>query len=176
MTTADGQRRSGTGLAHYEKNWGAAFPRYWVWAQGVDPQSGTAFVLAGGENPLLPGLGVDAWILGVRTRGGLWHFATAKPGQIVQGSQDSCRGRFTINAVGLLSRADIEITAPRESFSSMQAPTADGFAERSEQSFRGSATVRLTRKLGPVYGQPTVINIPNSALEFGGDWRCRNDR
>ena len=72
-------------LAHFEGNWGLAFPSTWHWAQGINaswpsqgatagaaiqPKVDAAFVLAGGRVPAtvlqedwLP----DMWLLGVRT-------------------------------------------------------------------------------------------------------------
>lgn len=84
----------GTGLAHFEKNWGLGFPQRWHWAQAIDASaaaaapsasggnetrrpaaSAAAFVLAGGQppTPLLPA-GLlswlpDVWICGVRAPG-----------------------------------------------------------------------------------------------------------
>lgn len=173
ITAADGSTDSGTGLAHFEKNWGAAFPSRWVWAQGIDPKTGMAFVIAGGENPLLPDSGMDAWIVGARLGDRRWHFATGKPGQIVSAEVDACSGRLTVDAAGPLKGVAVTLTAPTNSFSPMLAPTPSGFASRSVQSFIARAQVSIAERLGPFESEPTRTMINNSALEFGGDWRCQ---
>ena len=96
LTSADGRAQSGTGLAHFEKNWGASFPRRWIWAQGIDPRTGTSFVLAGGDNPLVPGMPGGAWMLGVRSPLGAWDYATARGGQELSVWPDGCRGTVTV--------------------------------------------------------------------------------
>jgi hypothetical protein len=172
LTSADGRAQAGIGLAHFEKNWGASFPRRWVWAQGIDPRTGTSFVLAGGDNPLLPGLPGGAWMLGVRSPLGAWSYATARGGLELSAWPDGCRGTVTFRADGPEGLAEIAVVAPRDSFSPIKAPQTGGFAPLSEMSFRGDAVLRLTARHQGGEGATSIFTIPSSALEFGGSWRC----
>ena len=175
LTSADGRAKSGSGLAHFEKNWGASFPRRWVWAQGIDPVTGTSFVLAGGDNPLVPLMPGGAWMLGVRSPLGAWDFATARGGQELSVWHDGCGGTITFRAESHEGLVEISVAAPRDSFGSIKAPRAGGFQPLSEMSFLGEAVLRLTARR---YGEDdvaTTFSLPSSALEFGGSWRCATD-
>ena len=179
MTTAGGRTQSGSGLAHVEKNWGATFPSRWVWAQGIDPATGTSFVLAGGDNPIVPLMPGGAWMLGVRSPLGAWDYATARGGQELGVWHDGCRGTITLRADSPEGLVEMSVAAPRESFSSIKAPRASGFLPLSEMSFRGDAVLRITpRRNGEAdeTGEATTFTIPASALEFGGTWRCATDK
>jgi hypothetical protein len=168
----DGRTLTGGGLAHFEKNWGASFPRRWAWAQGVDPQTGVSFVLAGGDNPLLPWLPGGAWILGVRGPLGAWNFATGQGGQEMGVWPDGCARTIAFRAESAVGRVDLSLAAPRASFNTLKAPRADGFHPLSEMSFRADAVLRLTPRREDGDGVATTFTIPASALEFGGSWRC----
>ena len=175
LTTAGGRTRSGSGLAHFEKNWGATFPSRWVWAQGIDPATGTSFVLAGGDNPIVPLMPGGAWMLGVRSALGAWNYATARGGQELGVWHDGCRGTITLRADSPEGLVEMSVAALGESFSSIKAPRAGGFLPLSEMSFRGDAVLRLTPRRD---GEDDVVNtfsLPSSALEFGGSWRCATD-
>jgi hypothetical protein len=172
LTSAGGRTQSGVGLAHFEKNWGASFPSHWAWAQGIDPLTGASFVLAGGENPILPFLPGGAWILGVRTPAGSWDYTTARGDQEVGAWHDGCRGTITLRAESTESLVEITVAAPRESFGSIKAPRAGGFQRSSEMSFRGEAVLRITPRRNGEAGEATTFTLPASALEFGGSWRC----
>jgi hypothetical protein len=172
LTSAGGRTQSGSGLAHFEKNWGASFPSRWVWAQGIDPLTGTSFVLAGGDNPIVPLMPGGAWMLGVRSPFGAWDYATARGGQELGVWHDGCRGTITLRADSPEGLVEITVAASRESFGSIKAPRAGGFLPLSEMSFRGDAVLRITPRRGGEDGEATTFTIPASALEFGGSWRC----
>jgi hypothetical protein len=171
IQTPSGKKLSGEGLAHFEKNWGASFPKKWMWAQGIDPVSGASFVIAGGENPVFPALLGGAWLVGIRVPGEnalRWNIATGRLGHRLAAQAIGCDGFFSIKGSHRGGKAEIEISAPRASFGPMMAPTPQGFEPLSEQSFVAEAILRLT----PVDGQTREIRIPRSALEFGGTFRC----
>lgn len=175
LSYPDGRAQSGRGLAHFEKNWGASFPRRWIWAQGVDSHTGTSFVIAGGDNPLFPGMPGGAWMLGVRSPLGAWDYATARAGQELSVWSDPCRATVTVRADGPDGRVEMTVAAPRESFGTLKAPRAGGFEPSSEMSFQGDAELRLTTRSGGGEGAASGYTIPASALEFGGSWRCAKD-
>ena len=175
LTPAGGRTQTGSGLAHFEKNWGASFPSRWVWAQGIDPLTGASFVLAGGDNPIVPFMPRGAWMLGVHSPSGAWSYATARGGQELNVWHDGCRGTIELRADSPEGLVEITLVAPRESFASIKAPRASGFLPLSEMSFRGDAVLRMTpRRDGEAdeTGEATTFTIPASALEFGGTWRC----
>jgi hypothetical protein len=176
LTSAGGRTQSGSGLAHFEKNWGASFPSRWVWAQGIDPLTGTSFVLAGGDNPIVPLMPGGAWMLGVRSPLGAWDYATARGGQELGVWHDGCRGTITLRADSPEGLVEITVAASRESFGSIKAPRAGGFLPLSEMSFRGDAVLRITPRRHGEAGEATTFTIPASALEFGGSWRCATDK
>lgn len=74
----EGRTRSGFGLGHVEKNWGAgSFPAAWLWTQSFGRREGETFCMAGGE--AFPGVGmgigrVHAYILGYRSSKYHWDF------------------------------------------------------------------------------------------------------
>lgn len=172
LTDADGREQTGRGLAHFEKNWGASFPRRWIWAQGIDPQTGTGFVLAGGDNPLVPGLPGGAWMLGVRSPLGDWNYATARTAQELNVWPDPCRATVTVRADSPEGHVELSVAAPRDSFGTLKAPRAGGFQPLSEMSFRGDAEMSLTSGGSGEEGATSTFTLSASALEFGGSWRC----
>ncbi|MCA8999968.1 MAG: hypothetical protein KDA80_23430, partial [Planctomycetaceae bacterium] len=71
----------GKGVAHQETNWGQAFPKAFVWAQGCSPDGQASFVLAGGKLPLGAG-NLQGWLAGLRTPDVAWDFRPQVPGTV----------------------------------------------------------------------------------------------
>ncbi|HOX22345.1 MAG TPA: tocopherol cyclase family protein, partial [Elusimicrobiales bacterium] len=47
--TLNGQKFSGTGTAHQEKNWGKVFPSAWIWLQGISSDGEAQLAATGGK-------------------------------------------------------------------------------------------------------------------------------
>jgi hypothetical protein len=171
----DGATLAGRGFAHQEKNWGASFPRSYVWAHGMTGDGQRKFALAGRHGDGI--LGLETWLLGVRTPERSWDFPFGVAGGVFRSEIDGCAGKLTLVARDPLRSLWVEISAPRETFSLMSMPTEDGFAKVTEQSFAGRARISAYRHgpLGGLFSDGELVErfeIGGAALEFGGDYRC----
>ena len=172
LTTA-GSSMTGTGFAHQETNWGEAFPKAYVWAQGCSPDGRNRFALAGGMLPIGHTLH-EGWLLGLRTSGTHWDFRPQVPGTFFTTHVDSHKGQFSMTARSALRRVEIEVSADPATFTALAIPTRHGFAHDTVQSFSASAAIRAYR-CGLTGGRTLVesLRIANAAIEFGGDYRPR---
>ena len=190
----------GRGWMHAEKNWGASFPKGWVWAQARDGES--SFVLAGGAppSPLVPGgWGPEVWLAAVHVDDALrWRLHPWDP-TFYSIETEACGEhddpepfasfKFTATQPVLGRQVELFIKAPRGSFTPLDCPTEHGFAPYSDHSYAGSASMKLyTLKdcaglfckgvwsiLLPHRKERVLIyerSFEDVALEFGGNKRC----
>ncbi len=91
-----GPAASGTGLAHFEANWGSTFPAGWVWAQAV-LDTETQLLLTGG-NFTIAGATRLQWVVSFRSpQAGALDYRTIDLDRFATASD--CRaGTFAINA------------------------------------------------------------------------------
>lgn len=142
------------GFLHAEKNWGAAFPDAYVWAQGVSedgqaragprrrraaaaavaararvehaprPPPQTSFALAGGP---LPNVGAPVMMLSVhspRLAGGGATLDATHPGVPLALAPDHCGGRLNARLQGLGLAFEVDVAAPPRAFARIPCPTA----------------------------------------------------
>ncbi len=173
----EGQTATGSGYAHQEKNWGSAFPKAWVWSQGIDAGNEAQFVLGGGDVVLGPTT-MRAWIAGFRSPEISLDFNYYTPGTVFQTRIDACAGRFTLEAADPLHTLTVDATGPIGTFGSVSIPTADGFkTDAGGESFSSTVTVSAYRHdpLSGLLGLGELVTereFENAALEFGAEFVC----
>ena len=125
------------GWLHAEKNWGAAFPPAYVWAQGVAADGAAAFALSAG--PLPAPLGVPVALLSVHLPGGrVVAFDAERPGAVARLEADGCRGALALAVAGLGAEVTVDILAARGSFAPVPCPTVGGFEVLEKQPLRAA--------------------------------------
>ena len=135
--TGDGVAMSGVGFAHLETNYGALFPKAWVWMQGVDALGTTQLLITGGQF-VVGGITTKTYIVAFRSpTAGTLNFRTTDADSITVAEQDACAGRFRVSATPSLLSAlwkralqiSINVSANIESFSDpLFVPTAAGWS------------------------------------------------
>jgi hypothetical protein len=164
---------AGRGVAHLEKNWGAAFPERWLWAQGVGGRAGggagaqvgqlrrppggqgrhggagATFVLAGGAVPLgllPPALGPRLYLLAYHSRAFSLTLDLWNPALTTSLRSDACSGAVDLTLTALLYTVHVSVAADPASFAAVPCPTAQGFRDGSDQSFAARVEVRVVRR------------------------------
>ena len=167
----DGNERSGRGFVHQEKNWGAAFPSAWIWAEASLPTKDVVLALAGGPTPVGPWTVPNAWLIGYRSPAANLSFHPQDL-PIITSNPDACNGVFTMSASGPVHRLEIAFKASPDSFTRIPCPTEKGFAEYSVESYSSVANVYVYER--GIFGEAMIDSqeIPNAAIEFGGKYRC----
>ncbi|KAI0635024.1 hypothetical protein C8Q77DRAFT_670197 [Trametes polyzona] len=188
-----GAATRGTGRAHVEKNWGAAFPSGWLWSQAfsADADGARTLCLAGGA--ALPGVPLQAYLVGYRSprracaewdfrppfalalgrgMGGLSPFMRVR--------RDSRRGEVELRVETWFRRLEVRIAAPPESFVGVTAPLKDGHEmDYAYESFRATVEVVAYARSWPwqdwkVVDEATLgtnaDGVACGALEFGGSF------
>lgn len=140
-----------------------------------------AFVMAGGPAPIkstwlkLP----KAWLIGFySSKLGHWHFTPSSP-SVYKVDSDACSGTFQIQATSLRRKMVLKLHAATDGFAPLQCPTAIGFHIESVESFSGHAHIEAYeyqfwpwREVG--WKLVEVVDMENTALEFGGNYRCQS--
>lgn len=172
LTTSEGSLK-GTGFAHQETNWGEAFPKAYVWAQGCSPDGQIRFALAGGILPVGQTFH-EGWLLGLRAPGLHWDFRPQIPGTSFTTHINACKGQFSMTARSMLQTVEINVSADPSTFAPLAIPTHHGFARDTIQSFSAEATICAYRC--GLTGRTLVesLRLTNVAIEFGGDFRPRD--
>lgn len=162
---------AGEGLIHQEKNWGAVFPPFWMWAQAMNEDA--YFTLAGGDLKLGV-LAVRAYLVGYRSAN---HSVDFNPAQWI-GEQfkeeiDAFDKTFRFTAMNQSYKLDVELTAPNDSFANLAIPTLQGYMPNGAiESFRAQAITKLYRNTGDEsYPEWTLLEsqeFKQAGLEFGG--------
>lgn len=180
----DGVAMSGVGFAHLETNYGALFPKAWVWVQGIDALGTTHLLVTGGKF-VVGGITTMTYIVAYRSpSAGALNFRTTDADSITVLEQDACAGRLSIGAAPSLLSAlwkrglhiSLSVSASVASFSDpLFVPTAAGWSNDpgSVESFHARADVRVAARgsgAGDAALESTSLTLV--ALEFGGDFRC----
>ena len=174
------------GSAHMEKNWGDAFPGKWIWAEAQDSRdsaaeaSGVAFAFSGGDLPLKwSTLPIDvAHLAGYRNPSKQleWNFTPAE--SRLNMTLDACNGSFSfdLHHTTLPRRLSVTMTAPTSSLRTcLWGPAANHFAPMCTESFL--TTIEITAYKRSHVAHDEILDhvvLNNAALEFGGDFRCKN--
>jgi hypothetical protein len=161
----------GTGYAHIEKNWGKAFPKAWMWAQGISQDGLTQVALAGGPLQIGP-VNTTNYLVGVRGPG---VNVSIHPGVDLSVNYktkiDGCSGYFHLTAQNSKNKIVIESQAPPKSFVLLAIPTSKGYLpDLASESFYAVMNVTVYEHGRKIY----ETQIADSALEFGADNQCRN--
>eukprot|EP00965_Chrysotila_dentata_P247100 6207545-Pleurochrysis_carterae.AAC.5 len=187
-------RIEGHGFAHMETNYGTAFPRGWIWSQGIAVGGNSQFVATafkvtlsneqGGElesnasrqAPHLPEPDVFAFAY----RSPSFNLTLRTPDLAsVELHRTACSGTLVLRAHNLLRTRVATLTlvsatatgSARDFSKPLYAPTRDGFSNTPGcvESFSAFGTLNVTDGDGRTIAADT---FPLAALEFGGLWRC----
>lgn len=166
----------GMGYAHQEKNWGTAFPRAWMWLEGIRPENQSHIVSGGGILSIGP-MSFRPWILGYHSPSLSWDFNFAKLGTIFEKEIDACKGYFHLIARTPTRTLDITATGPKGSFASIGIPSTEGFVSNGAiESFSATIEVKAYRH-GPLtglFGPGRLVEkqvFTNAVLEFGAEYQ-----
>jgi len=179
----EGNKLSGSGVAHTEKNWGASFPKGWIWSQSFSTgQSPRGLSLAGGS--ALPG--VQAYLIGYRSEKLHWDFrppfsmALGPLSPFLSVHHDSEAGSVKLTVQSFCRRLVIRMKAPPETFFPFPAPLEEGHRPGfAYESFKGKVLVEAWSRDWPwrpwVRVEEGVCGLsqdghPCAALEFGGSF------
>lgn len=181
ITDSVGHVRTGQGLAHFEKNWGDAFPGEWVWGQATSRTEDVQLAFAGGPPPGLPvSLGAvipKVFLIGLRDGKEFYSFKPQELGTVFELDSKPCEGKLRLLVQTPTQSLEIYASADPQTFSPLAIPTKKGFVEGAQESFRTTYTVRIYSHapfagfLGMGDLQKEIV-IPGGALEFGGQARC----
>ncbi|KAI0349779.1 hypothetical protein OH77DRAFT_1431738 [Trametes cingulata] len=143
----------GTGRAHAEKNWGASFPKGWIWAQTFSADGQHTLCIAGGT--ALPG--VQAYLVGYRSPVcGQWDFrppfalGVGPFAPFVRVRHDSKQGEVEMRVSTGLRKLHVRIAADPDTFVGIPAPLKNGHQPGfAHESFRASVRVEAFRRRWP---------------------------
>ena len=157
------------GEAHFEKNWGKAFPKSYAWFQGHGKDA--HFALAGGVPfDLIGGFDPQAWLAAFVSPKGRWSFSPQTGAVFINTKLDACAGTAQVSLGNLSHQMEFNSQASLSSFSTIHIPTEAGFAPLSDQSFHGTAQVQVFEKGNK---KPLEsLQFEKVAMEFGGDYKC----
>ncbi len=178
-----GHTRQGTGVSHFEKNWGTSFPPGWIWSQAfADGKEKKSLCLAGGS----AFSGVEAYLVGYRSTTLCWNFrppfsvAIGPLSPFMAVKHNSKTGAFELTVQTFTRKLDIVVHASPDSFIGLAAPLSDGHRPMfAFESFTGRTFVQAWSRRWP--WEPWTLvesgecgvtsgDIPCAALEFGGSY------
>ena len=160
------------GRGYIEKDWGAAFPRAWVWMQSNHfEQPGVSLTASVARIPWL-GSAFRGFIVGLLHAGVLYRFATYTGAHIerLQVTEDHVFWTICGPVDGRTQRHRLEITAQRneEGVDLLHAPARTAMVQRVLESLTAQIDLRLTRL---EHGGDTQIFAGSgqcAGLEIGG--------
>lgn len=160
------------GVVHMEKNWGASFPKGWVWSQGFSPNSNVSFALSGGLVSVGP-ITTTQYLFGYRnpSKNLVLNF---NPGNgLISAYHDGCVGLFKMTASGVYHEVRLNASALPSSFSDcLYGPENTGFRPACIESYDTVVDIRIyARKLFSLQ-EIDRQEVSLSALEFGGHYTC----
>ena len=177
----NGETFEGTGFTHVEKNWGDSFPDSWMWAEGMklnSDGSSVEFALAGGPKQLGPiPLSPVLYLVGYRSQNIQWSFHPQDIVSIFDANHDSCTGEFNITDKNPQNKLVIQIKADIKSFKNcLYGPSKEEMKPMCLESFSSLAKIQAysaDNVIEGIFGDYELleeVEIPMSALEFGGDY------
>ena len=172
------EKLSGTGYAHFEKNWGVSFPPAYVWMQAYDAAKNRAIAIAGGRPVKVGPLSPEAWLAGYRSPSYTIDFAPQNVGTLFESTVDACKGHFELVAAHMNRRLSVSARAARNTYGGIAIPRDTGFQkDGSEQSFQTKIVARIfdVVPFSPLRDKDRLLEesvFENGALEFGSDFKC----
>jgi hypothetical protein len=160
----------GKGTAHFEKNWGRAFPERYIWLQGTDARTGSSIAAAGGSLGIAGTNRLQAHLVVIKKGKRSWTFSPVTGAVFGRADVDACTGNFRLEMRSVEAELVLSARAPRASFADILIPTSGGFEPGSEQSFASTIEATIRTREGEVFEIP----IQSGGLEFGGAYKCRS--
>ena len=169
--------RGANGAVHLEKNWGKSFPKKWIWSEGISrDNTNITFAISGGLVDLSV-ISVDAYLTGYRNPLVGLDLSFRPDNSIVSTTIDGCKGNVSVRVNSLSHVVEFQIFASPKTFSScLFGPELSGFQRACVESYDAIATVTISQRhfFGLEYKLLDKREIPNVALEFGGNNVCNN--
>ena len=162
---------------HFEKNWGKAFPKQWIWMQANEfgPNVDVAFVGAGGpimDWPVSP----NGYMAGLRVGDDFYSWRTQDLSGFRVAEVDWDKDRLTWRLSARNGRAKIEVegTGRISDLVPADVPTADGLKTGAAEILNGELVIKLKRRNAKRYARAVryhdeeVFQSSTAALELGG--------
>ncbi|XP_033627251.1 uncharacterized protein LOC117290107 [Asterias rubens] len=167
-----GLRIQGDGTMHQEKNWGNGFPASWIWMQGVNSTSSTAFAGTFGVLGFGP-LSVPAHLFGVRDFNTELELNFHPVNSMARVTSDGCSGEVSIEVVSFRHKLVIRARAPPSTLQKcLRGPTERGFENVLVESFAASVDIAVYERRLFGYRLLSTQIFEGAALEFGGEELC----
>ncbi|MEE2787285.1 MAG: tocopherol cyclase family protein [Myxococcota bacterium] len=172
------ETRYDNAAVHFEKNWGKAFPKRWIWMQAnqFDGPVDVAFVGAGGpilDMPLSP----EGFMVGLRVGDEFfkWRTQDLSGFKVTEIDRDNDQLIWRLTARNGIARLEVEGTANLSDLIPVDVPTPKGLQIGAAESLKGNLTIRIQRRnkryqRAVRYHDAEVFQSTSAALELGGEF------
>lgn len=167
----------GEGFAHQEKNWGATFPKKWIWMQGIHTNNQAQVALAGGTVHIA-GLGIDKWVLAYKAPGVDLEFQSDQMNVEFLKKIDPANGRFELIFADLKHTLILKAHSVPSQFGMVSIPTVRGYKKNgAKESFSTTIDVEVYKNVFPFTVRSRQLidkrTFTNAALEFGDEYMIK---
>ncbi|XP_072163474.1 uncharacterized protein [Diadema setosum] len=169
-----GRTLSGNAHAHQEKNWGSGFPEGWVWTQGFNKSTNTAFAGTFGVlSPYgLPAI-VPAHLFGYRNFARNLSLDFRPDNSVTTRDLHPCEGRAAIRIYSPTHRVELTMIAPVATFDRcLRGPVETGFEYNLVETYVATIAISI-EELG-LWGYYVIETgtFHSAAFEFGKTYMC----
>ena len=163
---------------HFEKNWGKAFPKRWIWMQAnqFDGAVDAAFVAAGGPIMDIP-LSPEGFMVGFRVGDDFYKWRTQDLSgfKVTEIDRDNNQLIWRLTARNGVALLDVQGTAKLSDLIPVDVPTPKGLQIGAAESLKGNLVVRIQRRnkryqRAVRYHDAEIYQATSAALELGGEF------
>ena len=163
---------------HFEKNWGKAFPKRWIWMQAnqFDGAVDAAFVAAGGPIMDIP-LSPEGFMVGFRVGDDFYKWRTQDLSgfKVTEIDRDNNQLIWRLTARNGVALLDVQGTAKLSDLIPVDVPTPKGLQIGAADSLKGNLVVRIQRRnkryqRAVRYHDAEIYQATSAALELGGEF------
>lgn len=166
-----GSKLGNPAIAHMEKNWGGAFPKAWIWTEGVNPKNNVTFACTSGI--LHEFIDIKAELSGYKNPSKNIDCKFHPLNSVHVLNADGCSGHARLRAESLDCLVIFDVsTDPNFLSSCLITPQVTGFKLGCVESFNAVANITVFQRhgLSMIHTDSQIIEM--AALEFGGEFMC----